>query len=110
MWRESDYVKLRVVVPNSHADLVREALGQAGAGRQGNYDYCSFSYPVTGRFRPRDGAKPAIGAVGRLEQVDEEVIEVICHADNLQRALEAVRQAHPYEEPAIDIMPRYEIK
>ncbi|MEW6610561.1 MAG: hypothetical protein AB1352_02975 [Patescibacteria group bacterium] len=109
MLRESPYVKIVVAVPLDAADGVRDALTRAGAGRQGNYEACSGSYRQTGRFRPREGAKPAIGSVGKLEEVEEEVIEAICHRDLVARAVEEVKKAHPYEEPAIDIIPRLEI-
>ena len=110
MLKESQYVKIRLTVPVSHAAIVRRALGEAGAGVQGNYSHCSYSYPVTGRFMPRTGARPAIGQVGVLEEVAEECIEVICDKDIVPRVIAAVKEVHPYEEPAIDIIPRLEIE
>lgn len=110
MLKESDYLKIRVTVPKEAVERVRRALGDAGAGQVGNYSYCSLSYPVQGRFRPNEQARPAIGEAGKLEAVAEEMVEVICHKDKIKTALQALRRAHPYEEPAIDIMPRYEVK
>lgn len=110
MLHESEYVKIRVVVPRSAAPAIREALGATGAGQVGNYSHCSFSYPVTGRFLPLDGANPTVGEVGKMETVEEEVVEAICHKDSIEKVYQAVMTAHPYEEPAIDIMPRYDIK
>lgn len=101
----SSLVKLIVTVPASHADIVREAMGKAGAGKIGNYEFCSFSSKGIGRFRPLDGAHPAIGTVGALEQVEEERIEVTCSRDLLEAVVAAIRAAHPYEEPVIDIYP-----
>ncbi|MFA4873470.1 MAG: hypothetical protein WC659_06100 [Patescibacteria group bacterium] len=109
MLKESEFVKIVVAVPVDAADRVRDALTRAGAGRQGNYDSCSGSYRQTGRFRPLMGANPAIGMVGELEEVEEEVIEVICHKSLVERVVEEIKKAHPYEEPAIDIIPRLEI-
>ncbi len=109
MLRESDYVVIRVAVPVSHADAVRKALGDAGAGKQGNYAYCSGSYKMTGRFLPLEGARPAIGEVGTPEVVEEEAIYTICHKNLVEEVVRAVREAHPYEEPPIDIMPRLEV-
>ncbi|KKW41636.1 MAG: hypothetical protein UY92_C0015G0048 [Candidatus Magasanikbacteria bacterium GW2011_GWA2_56_11] len=109
MIRESDFVKLRVMVPLEAGERVRQALGAAGAGVQGAYSFCSGTYRQTGRFKPEKGARPAVGEIGRLESVEEEVIETICPKDILEKVLQAVRQAHPYEEPAIDILPRLEI-
>jgi len=103
------FVKIAVFVPASHSDVVRQALAQAGAGRIGNYDSCSFSARGIGRFRPLKGAHPFIGSVvdgeGRIEEVEEERIEVICPSEILDAVLAAVKKVHPYEEPAIDVYP-----
>jgi len=106
---ESDYLKIKVTVPKANLDEVREALGVAGAGKIGNYDYCSFSYPVEGRFRPLTGANPTIGKVGDLETVEEICIETICHKDILESVIARLKEVHPYEEPAIDIIKRWEV-
>ena len=109
MVKESDFLKIRTAVPTANAGTVREAFGLNGAGMQGHYDYCSGSYKQVGRFRPLKGAKPSIGTIGRVEEVEEEVIETICHKDNLRRVIQAIKEAHPYEEPSIDIIPRLEL-
>lgn len=98
-----EQVKIVIYTPLSHADTVRKALGEAGAGRIGNYDYCSFSSRGIGRFLPTEGANPAIGAVGQLEAVEEERIEVICPKDIAKDVIEKVRAVHPYEEMAYDV-------
>ena len=77
---QSKNVKIVVFVPESHTDIVREAIGKAGAGKIGNYTHCSFSSKGVGRFKPEDGAHPAIGKVGKLESVQEERIEFVCAA------------------------------
>jgi hypothetical protein len=82
---------------------VREAIGVAGGGRLGKYSFCSFSTKGIGRFLPNEGAKPAIGEVGKFEQVDEEKIEVTCAADVLDDVIAAIKRVHPYEEIAMDI-------
>jgi hypothetical protein len=109
MLKESDYVKITVAVPRQSADKIRQALGAAGAGVQGNYKYCSGSYLAIGRFIPKTGSHPAIGQTGKLEEVDEEIITTICHKDLVENVIVAVKKVHPYEEPPIDIMPRYDI-
>ncbi|MCR4260799.1 MAG: hypothetical protein NUV96_00425 [Candidatus Colwellbacteria bacterium] len=101
----SKRVKIVVFVPESHADVVREAIGKAGAGRVGKYDYCSFTSKGFGRFRPQEGAHPAIGDVGKFEVVPEERIEVVCDRENLQDILGAIKKVHPYEETASDVYP-----
>ena len=97
--------KLVVYVPAGHAEAVRQAMGEAGAGRIGNYAHCTFTLEGTGRFRPEAGANPAVGEIGRLEAVAEHRIETVCDAERLKAVLAAVRAAHPYEEPAIDVYP-----
>ncbi len=95
--------KIVVNVPEGYTDNVRKAMGDAGAGKIGNYSHCSFSVKGVGRFKVEVGANPAIGAVGAFEEVAEERIESFCTADILHEVLSAIKQAHPYEEPAIDV-------
>jgi len=100
-----EFVKIVVYVPVEYADAVRQALGKAGAGHIGNYDYCSFSVRGTGRFRPGKGTHPFIGEEGVVEAVEEERIETICPRELADRVIEAVRKVHPYEEMAFDVYP-----
>ncbi|HVZ10852.1 MAG TPA: YqfO family protein [Candidatus Paceibacterota bacterium] len=102
-------VKIVVFVPESHADVVRGAMGKAGAGKIGNYTFCSFSSKGIGRFKPEDGAHPAIGEVGKLESVQEERIEVVCDRNLLKDVVAAIKKVHPYEEVALDIYPLEEV-
>ncbi|MBU9765620.1 Nif3-like dinuclear metal center hexameric protein [Mycobacterium sp. TNTM28] len=99
----ADLDKWVVFVPTSDATQVREALFAAGAGRIGDYSHCSWSVAGTGQFLPHDGAAPAIGAVGTVEQVAEDRVEVIAPSRLRATVLAALRAAHPYEEPAFDI-------
>lgn len=110
MLQESDYVKIIVAVPRESADKIRQALGKADAGQQGKYNYCSGSYPAIGRFIPKKGAQPAIGQIGKLEEIKEEIITTICHKNLVEKVITEIKKAHPYEEPPIDIIPRLEIK
>ncbi len=106
----SDSVKIVVTAPKTHADAVREAMGKAGAGKIGNYSYCSYSSEGIGRFMPNEGSDPYVGKKGIIEEVIEERIETVCESSILEYVLEEIRKAHPYEEPAIDIYPIYEIR
>ncbi|PIT86037.1 MAG: hypothetical protein COU33_05390 [Candidatus Magasanikbacteria bacterium CG10_big_fil_rev_8_21_14_0_10_43_6] len=110
MLQESAQVKIRVTVPQPHLAAVQTALAEAGAGSIGSYTHCSFSHPVTGRFLPGEGSNPTVGNVGKIEEVDEVLIEAVCHKDHIEAVYHAVVLAHPYEEPAIDIIPRFDIK
>lgn len=97
--------KIVVTVPTANADAVREAIGEAGGGRLGAYSFCSFSTPGVGRFRPEAGADPHIGAIGRMEALEEERIEVTCEAEVVGEVVAAINRAHPYEEVALDVFP-----
>lgn len=97
-------IKIVVFVPVDRADAVRGALVDAGAGSLGHYRACSFSSRGIGRFTPVDGANPAIGAIGVPEAVEEERIEVVVEPARAREAIAAMRAAHPYEEPAYDLI------
>lgn len=97
--------KLVVYVPVTHTDVVRKAIGDAGAGKFPSYTFCSFSSKGIGRFIPQPGASPAIGEIGKMEAVEEERIETLCPAEIVKDVLAAVRNVHPYEEIAYDIYP-----
>jgi hypothetical protein len=95
--------KVVVTVPENEADKLREAIGNAGGGKVGNYIHCSFSVKGIGRFLPVDGANPTIGKVGELQEVAEERIEITCDNESLEAVIAAIRKTHSYEEPAIDV-------
>ncbi|HEY4513759.1 MAG TPA: hypothetical protein VJH69_00335 [Candidatus Paceibacterota bacterium] len=101
----NSFHKIVTYVPKTHAKVVREAIGKAGAGKIGNYSFCSFSSQGIGRFLPGKGASPAIGKVGKLEEVPEERIEVTCASHLVGDVIKAIKTAHPYEEPVIDHWP-----
>lgn len=90
--------KLVVNVPLTHVDQVRKALGDAGAGKAGNYTYCSFSVRGTGRWRANDAAKPFIGVAGTADQAEEEQIQTTVLDEDVQAVLAALKASHPYEE------------
>ena len=96
--------KLVTYVPEGQLDAVRRAIWDAGAGAIGNYRECSFNVRGIGTFFGLDDSHPAVGQAGRLEQIDEVRVEVICPASRLDVALAALREAHPYEVPAIDVL------
>lgn len=106
---KAPHVKLVVFTPETHADNVREAMGKAGAGKIGNYTFCSFSDKGIGRFKPERGAHPNIGKIGKIESVVEERIEAICAREKLSEVIEAIKRVHPYEEIAFDVYPLEEV-
>lgn len=95
--------KIAVFVPAGSAQAVMEAMAAAGAGALGNYRGCSFSCKGEGRFTPLDGAKPFFGQAGREETVEECRVEMIAPREKREQVIQAMRGAHPYEEPAFDI-------
>jgi dinuclear metal center YbgI/SA1388 family protein len=96
--------KLVAYVPVEDAERLLDALAEAGAGTVGEYERCAWSTTGTGTFRPLDGASPAIGQVGRVERVEEARLEVVLPRARRAEVLRAMRAAHPYEEPAHDVL------
>ena len=99
------WCKVVVFVPPDGAEGVRSAMFDAGAGRVGRYERCSFAGQGVGTFFGGEGARPAAGQAGRFEEVAELRLEVICPERAVDRVVAAARAAHPYEVPAIDVLP-----
>ncbi len=97
--------KLIFTIPPPYAEKARKAIGEAGAGKLGNYSFCSFSVRGIGRFKPEKGANPAIGKVGKFEEIEEERIECQVDAEVVNDVLAALKKVHPYEEIAYDLYP-----
>ncbi len=95
--------KLAFFVPLEDAEAVKDAVFATGAGRIGDYEACCFQTRGTGQFRPLQGASPHIGEVGTLEEVEELKVELVCEDHLIHDAIDALRAAHPYEEPAFDV-------
>ncbi len=95
--------KLVVFVPAEALEAVRDAIFEAGAGRIGEYDRCSWHTEGTGAFRPLPGAAPVLGQVGSEERVPELRLETVFPAERQDEVVAALRRAHPYEEPAFDV-------
>ena len=96
--------KLCCYIPESHVEAVKAALFDAGAGRIGNYEHCAWQVLGQGQFRPLAGSKPFIGAQDVLETVAEYRVEMVCADEVIADVIDALRQAHPYEEPAFDVI------
>lgn len=92
-------------VPEPQLSAVVQAMGDAGAGVIGTYTHCAFYHPGTGQFLPGEAANPAIGERGLLETVAEMRVEMVCDRGKVRPVLAALRAAHPYEEPAIYLLP-----
>lgn len=95
--------RINVYVPLKHAQPLKQAMFDAGAGRIGLYEHCCWQSQGVGQFKPLSGSQAFIGSVGELEQVDELKIEMVCEAHCIKSVVVAMIEAHPYEEPAYDI-------
>ena len=102
---EINTVKIIVTIPIENVDEVRNEICEAGAGVIGNYTHCSMSTKCVGTFKPTDEANPYIGERNNLEFVEEEKLEVVCDVNIVKNVISKLREVHPYEEPAIDIVP-----
>lgn len=100
---KNDMFKIVIFVPVKDASKLRQVIGDAGAGVLGKYHHASFSTRGSGRFVPSDGANPTIGEIGKLEEVEEERIEVICQKEKVKDVVAAVKKVHPYEEVPLEI-------
>jgi hypothetical protein len=98
--------KLVVFVPREALDTVREALFAAGAGRIGDYERCSWYTQGTGTFFGGDSTTPSIGQRGVDQRVAELRLETVFPSELQDQVLGALRDAHPYEEPAYDVFER----
>lgn len=104
-------VKILVTIPIKNVEEVRGAICKAGAGEIGtNYTNCSFSTKGIGTFKPVNNANPYIGEKNKLEFVEEEKLEVVCNVKLVKNIISKIQEVHPYEEPAIDIIPLIEEK
>jgi len=101
--RDAEY-KLITFVPEGHVQAVSRALFAAGAGRIGDYSSCSFRVAGTGTFFGEAGTSPVVGQAGRLEEASELRLETVVPIGRAAEVVRALRAAHPYEEPAFDLV------
>ena len=101
---EEALYKVTTFVPESSADAVRLAMGDAGAGRIGNYKYCSFSLHGEGRFVGNEDSHPVIGSAGALTVAPEVQVNAIVDGTHLSEVVAAMKSAHPYEEVAYEVL------
>ncbi|MDO6513775.1 MULTISPECIES: YqfO family protein [unclassified Neptuniibacter] len=95
--------KLSFFVPEDHLESVKSAIFTTGAGRIGNYDQCCWQVLGRGQFRALEGSTPFIGKYNELETVSEWKVELVCDDEFIKQAVMALKQAHPYEEPAYEV-------
>ncbi|MBK1874293.1 YqfO family protein [Marinobacter sp. 1-3A] len=95
--------KICYFVPETHLEKTKQALFDIGAGRIGDYDSCAWQCRGQGQFRPLEGSNPFLGESEALKVVDEFKVELVCTDELIRKAVVALKQAHPYEEPAYEI-------
>lgn len=96
--------KIQFFVPESHLEQVKTAMFNAGAGQVGHYSHCCWQTKGVSQFKPLPGANPHIGSEFVLEQLSEFKVEMVCIDNRVLDAIKALKQAHPYEEPAFDVI------
>lgn len=96
--------KIGFYVPTEQLEQVKSAMFTAGGGRIGNYDCCAWQTLGYGQFRALEGSDPYIGNLMEVERVEEYRVEMVCEQDRIAEVLEAMKRAHPYEEPAYDVI------
>lgn len=96
--------KLSFYVPDEALEPVKTALFEAGAGGVGNYNQCCWQSKGAGQFRPLPGSDAAIGELDQLTQQEEWKVEMICEAGHIKAVVAALKEAHPYEEVAYDVL------
>lgn len=96
--------KIIFYVPLNDCERVKEAVFAAGAGRIGNYERCAWQVKGEGQFCPKAGSHPHIGEHDKLERIEEYKVELVCEDDRLASAIAALKKAHPYEEPAYQVI------
>ncbi len=87
-------------VPESHLEIVKNAMFEQGAGKVGNYDHCSWQVLGTGQYRPLPGSQPFQGEIEKISQEAEYKVEMVCEELYLAKVVAALLIAHPYETPA----------
>jgi structural hemagglutinin/hemolysin toxin protein RtxA len=96
--------KICFYVPLSHVETVKNAMFAKGAGQIGNYSCCSWQTLGEGQFMPLEESQAFIGKKHQLEKVSEYKVEIVCSQDCIEEVINALKQTHPYEEPAFQVM------
>ena len=96
--------KLTVFIPEEALEKVKAALFAAGAGTIGNYEQCCWQVKGEGQFMPLAGSNPHLGSQNKLEKVAEWRVEIVVKTSMIAEVIKALKQAHPYETPAYDVL------
>ncbi len=106
----SRYYKITFFCPQDAVEQVKQALFSAGAGQLGHYQKCCWQVLGQGQFYPNAKAQPAIGELEKLHVLPEYRVEMLCEKEHIKGAIAALKLAHPYEEPAFDVLELFDIR
>lgn len=95
--------KICINIPETHLDIVKDAIFKAGAGKVGQYSHCSWQTLGEGQFMPLTGSNAFIGQIDQLETVPEYKVETVCHDECIHAVIAALKEAHPYEAPGYEV-------
>ena len=97
-------VLIITTLPEKNVNAVLDAISTAGGGIIGEYTHCAFTNQGTGRFKPSAAANPHVGTVGEINAEPEVRVETFCTRNIAKAVVQAIRKAHPYEEPAYQVV------
>lgn len=104
---EFEFCKIEIFIPETHFKGLQKALQEVDAGHVGVYDSCLTYSEVTGCWRPLEGSTPYDGEIGKICYGKEYKVEVLCRTSNVDKTLDAIKAAHPYEVAVINVIPLY---
>jgi len=96
--------RIEFYAPVDKVEAVKLAMFDAGGGKIGTYEHCAWQALGQGQFKPGEGSNPFLGSAGDLETVNEYKVEMVCTAAVVEAVIQAMKQAHPYEEPAYGVI------
>ena len=94
---------LSFLAPETHLDVIKNAIFAVGAGSIGNYSHCAWQTLGEGQFMPLSGNNAFIGEINKLEKIPEYKVEIICTKEQIQDAVAALKLTHPYEKPSYQV-------
>lgn len=95
--------KICFYAPTTHVEQIKNAMFTAGAGKIGEYSCCAWQVLGQGQFMPLENSNAFIGEKNKLETVAEYKVEMVCAIEHIQAVIQAMKQSHPYEEPAYHV-------
>lgn len=92
------------LAPETHLDVIKNAIFAIGAGSIGHYSHCAWQTLGEGQFMPLSGSHAFIGEIDKLEKIPEYKVEIVCTEEQIHAAVAALKLAHPYETPSYQVL------